>query len=142
MESSPITEVAVAVVLHEGLVLIGPRPAGVSLAGYWEFPGGKLDQGELPVDAAVRECLEETGVRLASLQPWETVEFDYPHGRLRLHFMQAWLPRASAAVPSPEVPLPTPHPPFRWVPVVDLPSYSFPAANRVVLEQLRLNCGS
>ena len=46
------TEIAVAVVEHAGRYLIGLRPAGEALAGYWEFPGGKVPQGELPGEAA------------------------------------------------------------------------------------------
>jgi mutator protein MutT len=55
-------EIAVAVVEHQGRFLIGKRPDDAALGGYWEFPGGKVEQGESPADAAIRECLEETGV--------------------------------------------------------------------------------
>src|SRR5437764_2006476 len=56
------TPIAVAVVEKDGHFLVGQRPEGVSLAGLWEFPGGKIEPGESPEAAAVRECLEETGV--------------------------------------------------------------------------------
>ena len=59
---SDVTSIAVAVVEHEGRVLIGQRPPGTALAGYWEFPGGKIGAGERAEEAARRECLEETGL--------------------------------------------------------------------------------
>ena len=72
--------VAIAVVQHEGRFLVGTRPAGVPLAGLAEFPGGKVHAGEMPADAAARECLEESGLTVcvgeeypqhaASIRPW------------------------------------------------------------------------
>lgn len=56
------TPIAIAVVQHADQFLIGQRPAGLVLSGYWEFPGGKIQLGETPEAAAVRECLEETGL--------------------------------------------------------------------------------
>ena len=63
------TDIAIAVVEQHGQFLIGQRPADVALGGLWEFPGGKVEPGELPVNAAIRECLEETGlvVRISKL---------------------------------------------------------------------------
>ena len=60
----PTTEIAVAVVERDGSFLIGLRTAGLSLAGMAEFPGGKVEPGESPSAAAVRECLEETGLQI------------------------------------------------------------------------------
>ena len=60
MTDRPI-EVAIAVVEHRDRLLIGQRPTGVALAGYWEVPGGKLEPDESPADAAIRECREEYG---------------------------------------------------------------------------------
>ncbi|MBI3839784.1 MAG: NUDIX domain-containing protein, partial [Planctomycetia bacterium] len=54
-------EIAVAVVEGDGKFLIGQRETGVPLAGLWEFPGGKVEPGEPAENAAIRECLEETG---------------------------------------------------------------------------------
>ncbi len=74
---SPRVEIAIAVVERDGQFLIGLRPEGESLAGYWEFPGGKLDPGEQAADAARRECLEETGLEVR-------IVGDVPGHRLRL----------------------------------------------------------
>ena len=79
-------EIAIAVVEREGQFLIGLRPAGAPLAGYWEFPGGKTAKGETPEDAARRECLEETGVTVRVIGEYPPATFDYPHGRVLLRF--------------------------------------------------------
>ena len=63
MSDTLATPIAIAVVLHNDCVLIGVRPAGATLAGLWEFPGGKIEAGETPNEAAERECLEETGLK-------------------------------------------------------------------------------
>jgi mutator protein MutT len=59
--------VAIAVLEHNGKFLVGVRPPGVPLAGLAEFPGGKIDLGETPEAAAIRECREETGLASKSL---------------------------------------------------------------------------
>ena len=62
MSAASPTPIAVAVVEHDGRYLVGQRPAHVPLGGFWEFPGGKVERGETPEAAAIRECLEETGL--------------------------------------------------------------------------------
>lgn len=56
--------VAVALIDADNRVLISQRPHGKQLAGLWEFPGGKLDPGETPEQALVRECREELGIEV------------------------------------------------------------------------------
>ncbi len=69
-----------------GDVLLGQRPEGKPYAGYWEFPGGKVEQGESILEALKREFLEELGVQVLSAEPWCGVEYVYPHAHVRLHF--------------------------------------------------------
>lgn len=86
-DGRPITPVAVAVIeRRDGRVLIAQRPEGKPYAGWWEFPGGKLEVGESVHAALVREIDEELGLRVAASEPWVTRDFDYPHAYVRLYF--------------------------------------------------------
>lgn len=69
-----------------GEVLLACRPEGKPYAGYWEFPGGKVEPGELVLDALKREFAEEIDVQIISAEPWCCVEHVYPHAHVRLHF--------------------------------------------------------
>ena len=80
-------EVAVGVLIDaEGRFLLTSRPAGKVYAGYWEFPGGKLEPGETVEQALQRELQEELGIRIGAAQPRKIEIVDYEHARVRLHF--------------------------------------------------------
>lgn len=87
-------EVAAGVILRaDGQeFLLAQRPPGKVYAGYWEFPGGKLEAGESVREALVRELHEELGMRVTACSPWLTREFIYPHAAVRIHFWRvtAW----------------------------------------------------
>ena len=86
-------EVAVGVLVRaDGAFLLTSRPAGKAYAGYWEFPGGKLEAGESVEQALRRELDEELGITIGEAQPWKTEMVDYPHALVRLHFCKvfAW----------------------------------------------------
>nr|WP_314860322.1 NUDIX domain-containing protein [uncultured Undibacterium sp.] len=86
MSASPIN-VAVGILMKaNGDVLLGQRPEGKPYAGYWEFPGGKVEEGEAILDALKREFMEELGVEIINAEPWCGVEHIYPHAHVRLHF--------------------------------------------------------
>lgn len=86
---SMIVEAAAAVILRpDGSFLLGRRPAGKPYAGYWEFPGGKIEPGETAAQALVRELREELGIEADRYTPWLTREFAYPHAHVRLHFFR------------------------------------------------------
>lgn len=73
-----ITEAAVGVIqAPDGSVLLGQRPAGKPWSGYWEFPGGKIEAGEAPAHALVRELQEELGITPTLYYPWITRTYDY-----------------------------------------------------------------
>jgi 8-oxo-dGTP diphosphatase len=85
--------VAAAVLVRaDGAVLLAQRPAGKPYAGYWEFPGGKLEREESPHAALVRELHEELGITVRRASPWLVQEFVYPHAHVELHFFRvfAW----------------------------------------------------
>ena len=88
-ESEPRRPVDVAVgVLIDGVgrFLLTSRPTGKVYAGYWEFPGGKLERGESVEAALRRELHEELGITIGSAEPWNVTLMDYAHARVRLHF--------------------------------------------------------
>lgn len=89
----PVVEVAVGVLIRQdGRFLLTTRPPGKVYAGYWEFPGGKLEAGETVEQALKRELREEIGVEITTAQLWKTEMVDYPHALVRLHFckVQHW----------------------------------------------------
>ena len=89
-ERTPV-DVAVGVLVDgEGRFLLTSRPAGKVYAGYWEFPGGKLEAGESVEQALRRELHEELGIHIGPVQPWKTELMDYPHARVRLHFCKVF----------------------------------------------------
>ena len=88
-----IVEVAAAVIQRaDGSFLLAQRPRGKVYAGYWEFPGGKVEPGEDPARALFRELHEELGTDVERAYPWITRVFTYPHATVRLRFYRvvAW----------------------------------------------------
>ena len=82
------TEVAVGVLIRESdnALLITSRPAGKPRAGWWEFPGGKLEEGETVEQALRRELQEELGITIANCIAWKVTEHSYTHALVRLHW--------------------------------------------------------
>ena len=74
----------------DGSFLLAQRPQGKVYAGYWEFPGGKVEPGEAPVQALARELHEELGIDVERAWPWLTRVFTYPHGTVRLNFFRVF----------------------------------------------------
>ncbi len=89
-------DVAVGVLIErladgsEGRFLLTSRPAGKVYAGFWEFPGGKVEAGESVEQALRRELLEELGVLIGAVHAWKVEMMDYPHALVRLHFCKVF----------------------------------------------------
>lgn len=82
-----VTDVAVGILVDGGgRYLLTTRPPGKVYAGYWEFPGGKLEAGETVAQALRRELQEEIGVTIGEVHLWREQVVDYPHALVRLHF--------------------------------------------------------
>ena len=73
-----------------GRFLLTSRPTGKVYAGYWEFPGGKVESGETIEQALRRELQEELGIAIGPAQPWQVELVDHPHARVRLHFCKVF----------------------------------------------------
>ena len=86
-----VVDVAVGVLIRpNGDFLLTSRPPGKVYEGYWEFPGGKLEQGESVETALRRELQEEIGVTIAAVHPWKVEMVDYPHALVRLNFCKVF----------------------------------------------------
>jgi 8-oxo-dGTP diphosphatase len=86
-----VVDVAVGVLIRpNGDFLLTSRPPGKVYEGYWEFPGGKLEQGESVETALRRELQEEIGVTIAAVHPWRVEMVDYPHALVRLNFCKVF----------------------------------------------------
>ena len=84
-------DVAVGVLIDAaGRFLLTSRPEGKVYAGYWEFPGGKLEAGESVEQALARELHEELGIDIGAAQLWRIELVDYAHARVRLHFCKVF----------------------------------------------------
>jgi A/G-specific adenine glycosylase len=123
--------VAVGILLHEGEVFIQKRPPSGLMPHLWEFPGGKLKDGETPESALLREFQEELEVRICSLRKVALIRHRYTTFRVTLHAFICSLEDAArqpvlrSAVEG------------RWVAPVDLDRYAFPAANRKLIAYLQ-----
>ena len=128
-KKAPIPHVHVAVALifdKAGQVLLQRRPDEALLGGLWEFPGGKIEPGEAPEAACVRECREELGIEVEVEAPVARVDHAYSHFKVTLHAFRC---RLVAGAPTSSLPL------VRTT-VTDLDGYAMPRANRRILDAL------
>ena len=130
-----ILVVAVALVDPDGRVLIAQRPEGKNMAGLWEFPGGKVEAGERPEDALIRELAEELGIAVkeACLAPFTFASHTYDsfHLLMPLYVCRRWE----------GTPQSRHHAALKWVRPKDLMSgmgeYPMPAADIPLIPMLR-----
>lgn len=125
----PRVPIALALAVRGGLVLVMRRSERRHAGGVWEFPGGKVETGELPDDAARRELLEETGLRAATLEPLTVAVFDYPDRLLRFHAFLAPEPVGDIVIEDGAE--------YAWCVPADLRAEQFPPANGPILRALR-----
>ena len=122
---------AVALVDADGRILLAQRPAGKSMAGLWEFPGGKVDPGETPETALIRELAEELGIDVAAscLAPFTFASHSYPdfHLLMPLYVCRKW----SGIVTGREAQQ------LKWVRPPQLADYAMPPADKPLVALLR-----
>lgn len=125
---SPLHVMAGVLRRHDGQVLITERPAGKHLAGFWEFPGGKLDPGEAPRDGLARELHEELGIRLVVAEPLLALPWRYDSKELLL---DTWLVFAWQGMPQS-----LEQQALEWVMPADLAPERLAPADREILRHL------
>jgi mutator protein MutT len=121
-------EVAIALVWDDERLLVTRRPAGTHLEGQWEFPGGKLEPSETPEACAVREVLEEVGLRVAALTRRAPIRHDYPERQVVLHPVDCDLLGGELRLLEVDD--------ARWLLRHELSTLSFPEANRALVAEL------
>ena len=123
--------VAAAVIVEGGRVLLTQRKAGTHLAGAWEFPGGKVNSGEDPRDALVRELREELGIECVVGDVMEATFHRYPERAVLLLFYEAVRAPASPEPSALDVEA------FRWAREPEIDEASFPPADVAILRKVR-----
>ena len=121
-------DVVAAVVMRDGKYMIARRATGKHLAGYWEFPGGKVEPGELLAQALSREILEELNIQVVAHSPLIEIAHDYGDKRVLLD--------VHGVTEFSGIPRPMESQPMRWVPTGSLKDFEFPAANVAIIDAL------
>jgi 8-oxo-dGTP diphosphatase len=125
-----MTEVVCGVIMDDaGRFLACLRPAGKHLGGLWEFPGGKVETGESPEAALVRELREELGIEVEAGAALDPVAWTYDRGEIRLLPFLCHIIRG--------IPHPLEHEALRWCAPCEFESLAWAPADLPVLEQLR-----
>jgi len=120
--------VAVGVVVQDNTVLIALRDPKSHQGGLWEFPGGKVEEGESVQAALSRELLEEIGIHCKSMSPLLEIKHDYPDKSV---FLDIWWVKAFDGEAKGNE-----GQPIKWLPVSALRTHDFPEANKPILEAI------
>ena len=127
--SKKIIHVAVGIVMNaDNQILLAKRADHQHQGGLWEFPGGKVEQGESVMDALVREFKEEVNITITRAQAFMTISHDYGDKAVML---DVWLSREFTGDANGNE-----NQPIAWVPVTELAGYDFPQANQAIIEKL------
>lgn len=124
-----VIEVAAGLIKRNSRYLIARRKAGVHLAGFWEFPGGKREAGESLAGCLERELLEELSIRIAPPIPYQVVRHEYSDKVVELHFFHCVIERGEPAPLGCEE--------IRWVFPEELTQFTFPPADCAVIQSLQ-----
>ena len=109
-------------------ILIAKRLKHLHQGGYWEFPGGKLEVGELELDGLRRELKEELSVEFERAVPFEQLDFDYTDKQVSLSFWSVFNVCSEVCAMEGQE--------WQWVPISELYQYKFPAANKSIVQKI------
>jgi mutator protein MutT len=123
-----MTCVAIGLIVREGKILVCRRRKEGVLGGFWEFPGGKIEEGERAQDCVEREIAEEVGMSVRVIHAFGVIDWNYPNGDVRLKpFLCECLGGVAQALASDEI---------RWVEPGELRSLCFPPANAQLVDEV------
>lgn len=122
--------VGTGIIVRNGKILIAQRPEGKSLAGFWEFPGGKLEAGETIKQCLIRELQEELSVEASVGEFIMNTSHDYEHGSFSLEVFFVHIP--DGIEPHNNV-----HQQLKWVTPQEMELYTFPIADIAIIEKLK-----
>ena len=122
-------EVAAGLICHEGRYLVAKRKAGVHLAGFWEFPGGKREEGETLEECLRRELFEELSIQVDLPKPVRTIRHAYESQTIELHFFRCVIEAGT--------PAPLDCDELRWVLPHEMLDLRFPPADQPIIEALQ-----
>jgi len=120
--------VTAAIILKDDSILLTRRKAGEKLAGFWEFPGGKIEEGETPQVCLERELYEELGVRSRALEIIAESVYTYDHGVIKLIGIKTELHDDSFRL--------SVHDKAAWVPMQNILNYKLAPADIPIAEKI------
>ena len=126
-------EVSAAIIIEDGKVLLARRAKGEKLAGYWEFPGGKREEDETIDECLVREIREELSLDIEVLGEFDTSDYEYPGGQIRLIGLLAEIQNGVISK--------TVHDLVEWIDISSVLDYQLAPADIPLAERLRNDYG-
>ncbi|WP_415871200.1 NUDIX domain-containing protein [Acinetobacter pittii] len=123
----PIVDVAIAILIHRGKILVGWREEQQHQGGKHEFPGGKVEPGETPEEACRREIYEEVGIGLKDWQQFDYIHHEYDDIIVNLHLFHSYVPDELLNLI---------HQPWAWYTREQLLHLNFPKANKDIIKRL------
>ena len=126
-------EVSAAIIIEDGKVLLARRAKGEKLAGYWEFPGGKREEDETIDECLVREIREELSLDIEVVGEFDTSDFEYPGGQIRLIGLLAEIQNGVISK--------TVHDLVEWIDICSVLDYQLAPADIPLAERLRNDYG-
>lgn len=125
-------KVAAGIIWRRGRFLASLRPAGKPGAGFWEFPGGKVETGETVEEALIRELDEELGITCGRLKFWKVFDHQYPDLRVELHFIHV--------LDFDGEPEPRDRQKLRWITPEEAPNLDFLSADKQIAATVQAPC--
>ena len=122
-------EVSAAIIIEDGKVLLARRAKGEKLAGYWEFPGGKREEDETIDECLVREIREELSLDIEVVGEFDTSDYEYPGGQIRLIGLLAEIQNGVISK--------TVHDLVEWIDISSVLDYQLAPADIPLAERLR-----